>query len=533
MGGVSVDGNEGQFIQSVAAMFGRFSGEVSPQMVDWERRLRAAPEDLEAIERDVQQAFQRGAGLIIAGLISVVMQTPEFAKAAEQTRQAYATPLAAGRNRTMSIKLLGGVLMWITSLYCEPRRGASRRDDKNVSGLHIEQVQFGFGKKISPGLETQVSRQAALCPSLELAQAELERSGVTLDTKTVRRVAQQCGEKLLQLRADDLRQWRNGTLAVTNELKGQRVSVQIDGGRTKLRGDLKPASPSQELRGADGLPLSDAPGRSKPRAKRTFSAEWREPKLLTIFVHNDKGRMDPKFQATIDGTFLGPDATAELVAMHLYRLGAAEAISLTFVSDGAVWIWDRINGILKQAKIPSSVKVYQVLDACHAVHHVSKALASLGKSAEARLPLYRELRTRLRNGQWRYVVDELQQFADGDPDNSALQTELNYLRKHGDAGRLSYPYFRSLGLPLGSGAIESSIRRVINLRLKGNGIFWKENHAEEMLQLRALVITDRWDSQTRRMRTLTRTRHVADWHWTPKTMTGSPEDETTTSKNTA
>ncbi len=49
-------------------------------------------------------------------------------------------------------------------------------------------------------------------------------------------------------------------------------------------------------------------------------------------------------------------------------------------------------------------------------------------------------------------------------------TEVVYLRKHGEAGRLQYQTFRKLGLPMGSGAIESSIRRVINLRLKNQGI---------------------------------------------------------------
>ena len=32
-----------------------------------------------------------------------------------------------------------------------------------------------------------------------------------------------------------------------------------------------------------------------------------------------------------------------------------------------------------------------------------------------------------------------------------------------------------MGVPLGSGAIESTIRRVVNLRLKGNGIYWTED----------------------------------------------------------
>ena len=532
-GGVSVDGRDGEFIKSSAEMFGRFSGLVLPKMLEWEQRLKAHPEELEAIEFDVQHTFLRGAGLMVAGLISVVMQTPEFSAAAEQTRQRYGTPLAKGRNRRMAMNVLGGVMMWITSLYCEPRRGVFRRSNDGAVGLNVEQVQFGFGKKVSPGLETQVSRQAALCPSFELAQAELERSGVKLNVKTVRRIAQQCGEKLLNLRTENLLQWRNGTLASTGELTAKRVTVQIDGGRTKLRGDLKKAVPAQDTLSDDGLVISDAAGRSKRPAQRTFDSEWREPKLVTIFIHNDKGRMEKQSLATTDGTFTGPDATAELVAMHLHRLGAAAAASITFVCDGAVWIWDRIDSIVQQAGIPPAVKIHQVLDNCHAVHHVSLALASLGASAEERMPLYRDLRSRLRNGQWRYVVNELQQFADDDPENSALQTELNYLRKHGEAGRLNYTYFRGLGLPLGSGAIESSIRRVINLRLKGNGIFWRAEHAEEMLQLRALVITKRWDEQTRAMRRLMGLRQLTDWHWVPRPMTRTTESDSTTQQNTA
>ena len=48
-------------------------------------------------------------------------------------------------------------------------------------------------------------------------------------------------------------------------------------------------------------------------------------------------------------------------------------------------------------------------------------------------------------------------------------------------------------MPLGSGAIESAIRRVINLRLKGNSISWKKENAEGMLVLRCLVLSKRWD----------------------------------------
>jgi hypothetical protein len=533
MGDCKVGGSDGVTIESVAQMFGRFSGELFELLPGWQQRLHEDPQDLDEIELKVHRAFTQGAGQIVGGLIAVVMASAELEQAAEQTRKNFSHPLAKGRKRSIRVKLLGGFMMWISSLYCEPRRGMFRQADDQASGVYIEMTQFGFGKKVSPGLESQVARQSALCPSFQLARAELERSGTKLNLKTVRRIAQQCGDKLLQFRTIQLQQWRAGTLPAGDELAGKRVTVQIDGGRTKLREVLKTSTPAEDPVNEDGLVISDAPGRSKPTAKRTFCAEWREPKLMTIFIHNDQGRMVKKSEATIDGTFTGPDAMAELVAMHLHRLGAAQAQSITFVSDGAVWIWDRIDRIVSQAGISTGVSIYQVLDNCHATHHVSLALATLGVSVETRMPLYRDLRTQLRNGQWKDVVGELQQFADDDPHNTELQTELAYLNRHGAAGRLNYATFKKMGLPVGSGAIESSIRRVINLRLKGNGIFWKEENAESMLQLRSLVISNRWDDHVGRMRRWHRDARLADWRWQPQPMSSKTEPQTPTPQITA
>lgn len=341
----------------------------------------------------------------------------------------------------------------------------------------------------------------------------------------------------MKLRTLQLQEWRAGTLASTDEVAGLSVTVQIDGGRTKIRGDLRKITPEPEKRDENGNVVSDASGRSKARAKQSFDAEWREPKLVTIFVHDDKGRMVKKSKATIDGTFTGPDAMAEIVSMHLHRLGAAKAKSITFVSDGAVWIWDRIATIVKQAKIPETVKIYQVLDNCHAVHHVSLALKTLELSDNDRMASYRDLRSRLRNGEWRWVVKELQQhannFQDKDEKHEKLLTEISYLQRHGEAGRLAYPFFRGLGLPLGSGAIESSIRRVINLRLKGNGIFWLKDNAESMLQLRSLLISNRWDERIKLMRVSKKSRHLTSWDWIPSPMNTVSELKSKTTKNTA
>ena len=517
MGELYVDGLNLPPVVSPEGMAGRFSGELIGAIPEWKRRLGEDPSRLPELEHEVRNAFSRGADLVVSGLIALVMKQPEFEKASEQTRQNYRFPLSRGRVRPMRIRLLGGLLVWVTSLYCEPRRGLFRKTEDKVPGLHVELAQFGFGKGCSPGLETRVSRQAALNPSLQFAQEELARDGVEMDVKTIARITYQCGSGLLALRTHELLQWRLGKLPAGKEFEGKHISVQIDGGRTKTRGDLRPANAAAEKTDEEGLPVENAPGRSKKRPRQTFDGEWREPKLVTIFVHDAHGRMQKEARATVDGTFLGPDAMAELVAMHLHRLGAARAASITFVADGAPWIWDRLSTIVQLAKL-EGVQVHQVLDCCHAAHHVSLALAAMGYGDRERMPLYREHRTLLRNGQWRRVVEELQGLADMNAENGDAWTEIAYLCKHGEAGRLQYPTFRKLGLPLGSGAIESGIRRVINLRMKNNGMFWREEHAEEMLQVRAQIISKRWDERTMAMRQHLRYDRRTDWKWEPQAM---------------
>jgi len=517
MGEVHVDERNSPPVVSPEEMAGRFHGELIGAMPDWKRRLSEDPSRLAELEHDVHDTFSRGADLVVAGLIALVMKQAGFEEACEETREGYRFPLSRGRNRSQGIRLLGGLLVWVNSLYCEPRSGCFRKREEKVRGLYVELAQFGFGKGCSPALESRVSRQAALCPSLQFAQEELAREGLVMDVKTITRLTYQCGNGMLALRTDEVMRWREGKLPAGTEFAGKRVSVEIDGGRARIRGDLRPATAAAEKTDQEGLPIENAPGRSKKRPRQTFDAEWREPKLMTIFVHNEDGRMEKESRAVVDGTFLGPDAIAELVAMHLHRLGAAGAASITFGGDGAPWIWDRIPTIVRLAKL-DGVPIHEVLDCCHAAHHISLALAAMGLNDRERMPLYREHRTLLRNGQWRRVVEELTGLAEMDAGTEDALTEIAYLRKHGEAGRLQYPTFRKLGLPLGSGAIESSIRRVINLRLKSNGTFWREEHAEAMLQVRAQVISKRWDERMKATRQHRRYDGRTDWKWEPQAM---------------
>jgi hypothetical protein len=56
--------------------------------------------------------------------------------------------------------------------------------------------------------------------------------------------------------------------------------------------------------------------------------------------------------------------------------------------------------------------------------------------------------------------------------------ERDYALRNARADRPDYAKARRAKTPIGSGTIESAIRRAVNLRFKGTSIFWHEDHAE-------------------------------------------------------
>src|SRR5438270_10939544 len=210
----------------------------------------------------------------------------------------------------------------------------------------------------------------------------------------------------------------------------------------------------------------------------------------------------------IDGTMKGPDHLMELLAFHLHRLGASQAKAVSFVSDGAPWIWNRLDWVIARAGLDPK-RVERVLDFYHAAHHVSLALQALGLPEAERTAAYRALRHQLRAGRSREVVATLRRMAQAQPFDSGGWVEIEFLEKH--EAHLRYDWFRYRGRPLGSGAVESAIRRVINLRLKGNGIYWREENAEAMLVLRAAALTGRWEEAMERVQAAMAEDRRRDW----------------------
>ena len=509
---VRKDSQNGTPVASPTDTIGAFQVQTQDCIDNWAQQLGDDPDRFADIEQQIDQHYRQGAGQLVASLLAEVTSDPQMDEHVEKIRQNAAIPLRAPQPRTIKLRLLCGLLVWVTTAYCAPRRGKAVDSTEQLVGLYPELAALGIGKGCSPALQYKVARLVALSPSIDAARKELRREGIVLDKKTVRRIAEQLGPQLLELRRRELVMWLAGWLPASNEFAGRRVAVQIDGGRVRLRENKKRKKNRKKQKGT----------------RQKFNTPWREPKALVIFEFDERGKMVTKErQPLIDGTLLGPDNLAELVAFHLHRLGVAQAELVVFISDGARWIWDRLEWIEQRVGLDSS-KTVHVLDFCHAAHHISLALAAMGLTGNARKKTYIHLRKLLKRSRYDEVVSELKKRAKRKKlnVNHDVWTEIRYLEKHGSEGHLQYLTLRRRGIPLGSGAIESTIRRVINLRLKGNTMYWLEENAEGMFAIRALILCERWEDTLSRLRqTMARDRRI-NWKWIAPDLTKLNPDET-------
>jgi hypothetical protein len=399
---------------------------------------------------------------------------------------------------------LGGLVLFVSTLYgaAAKDRKRGRRRGGEGSGIYPELGWLGFVEGKSPALVRDVARQAALLPSYAMARRELAERGLTLDIKEVHNISVHAGQAAITWRRRELELFRQDKLPAADG-QGKRFAAMIDGGRVKLR---------KSTRRQKGR------GQSKTQ-KRRFKTVWREVKQIIVFEMDEQGRLKKGTEPIYDGTFQGPNEAMEVLAMRLHQVGASQAQVVAFRCDGAPWIWDRLAWVQKRLGL-SDQQVSLGLDWCHAVHHISLALQPLLAGAE-RKRVFKKLRKWLKAGRWQKVVDELVRLATAAelPEGAEVWTEIAYLGRHGEDGHLNYATYRRRRLPVSSGAIESAIRRVINLRLKGNSIFWEEENAEGMLQIRGLVLAGRWNTTFAKITASLASDRRLDWHWQSADMT--------------
>jgi len=447
-------------------------------------RAEPTPETFLRAEEALQRELANIGAHLLASVVGSLHRDPRFV--AEGLATARATQSQKLRNRglrTTPVRFLGGVEIPFTTPYLSrdlegrpgPRRGVGRRG-KAGEGCYPVLEALGIHENATPALTSAVARECVRCVSFEEASEALRERGIEMDAKTARSVALSFGERALRERQARQRTAREG-MTFSDEFAGERIVISTDGGRLRTR-------------------EGGRSGRRGKKGRRRYRTPWREPKIVVAYVIDSRGRKKRGTRPIYDGTLEDADAAFDLLTAELLLRGAAKAKEIIVTGDGAVWIWNRVDTLARALGFPPE-KIVRVADFYHAVEHLT-AIANLRPSWPEgnRKRWVSTMRRRLKRGKIDLVIKECRPLCRG-RNARRIAKEVAYFEERRDFMR--YDEYQKRGIPLGSGAVESAVRRVVNLRLKGPAIFWSRSSAEAMLHLRAYLKAGRWEEVVHRV----------------------------------
>ncbi len=422
----------------------------------------SSADDFEKFEMEVQRRMLEIADRLCGLKLQAVLDQEELNKGEKELLKGLPKKYKNMGSRTVKIRMLGGTEIEVKLPYYHQKSDLKQLKKKGVKGLYPKLLLLGIHDGCTSGLISRMSLFATAACSLDESKRLMETLyGFRLDVKLIRRVLRR-----FALRARMC--FESGAVQLDEEFRGRRVVVSTDGGRVRIRKKKR--------------------GKKTNKGRCRYKTDWREPKLILIYVLGENGEKDRHTPSVMDASMNGPDATFAMLLYYLKKLGVSAADTLLFVSDGAKWIWDRVNKLIADLGINMSQCVL-VLDFYHAVEHLTSIASQKWTGAHVK-SWVKAQKKRLLGGKYQIFMEKIEEICTGS-ENALLLREREYFKNH--LAHMHYKEIKDAKLPIGSGGVESGIRRVINLRLKGPGIFWTEEMADAMLLLRSYYKAGRWN----------------------------------------
>jgi hypothetical protein len=420
--------------------------QLGTELVTWAQTHRdsSLAEQEQAVLTRVRAALPQLLGAVVQ--LSTRKLDPGVRRTAERCPRC-GVPCRVHSWRSRAVLTICGRVMWTRPWYvCRPcQHGWSPVDGT---------LAVAPRGRLSGGLQEWLARLGAEVDFAE-AQDWLERlTGLHVAKETVRQQAEQQGAWLEQ---------------------AQQAAI-TQGERTRESAQPVDAAPGQLLVETDGVMVLYR------------HTGWHEVKIGLVAGWQAGAVVAPSYVAAREGAAaFGPRllteaarrGALEIVRWDGGRTGAGLAVlrDVLVLGDGARWIWTLAADHFSERR--------ELVDFYHASQHlwtVARALYGEGtlqaqewgsaRCHELRHEGVEPVRTALRKA--RAAAPEGRRL---------LRRERGYFRTN--AARMDYPDAKAAGLPLGSGAVESLARHLVQLRLKRPGARWSPAGAQAILTLRA------------------------------------------------
>ena len=400
----------------------------------WDQALGA---DLGVLEVRVQQLLRLVGGRVVEGFGQA--QVAALERTRPQCARCGKTMRRVGRRARQLVGLVGDSQRARPYYHCR-RCGAGVAPLDEVWGLD--------SGVLTPGLARAVCRDGIEAPFGQAASLVAEHLGVALDEELVRRVTEHLGALADADQAGPLQ-------PAVDQPVPETLVVELDGGMVHLR------QAGQELKAGRVAPLG--------------------PKVVEDPESGDRYlALGPSLYCA--GVESCNDFWPRLVR-EARRAGLGRGVKRVIVlADGAEWIWVQARCQLAF----SGVEVIEILDFYHASQHLSQAAAAVygGQSEVGKQWLDKQCHTLRHHG----VAPVLAALDDLQAHDAAGEEVLRQVRAYmvTHAARLDYPAFRARLFPIGSGAIESTVKNLIQAREVLAGMRWTREGAHAVANLRAL-----------------------------------------------
>lgn len=223
------------------------------------------------------------------------------------------------------------------------------------------------------------------------------------------------------------------------------------------------------LIGADGVMVGFRPTAGTPKGK----TDWQECKVGVLARLAERvGKAGRRIKVLRQRRVAAVRGDVEKFEPRLWaealRQGLRSAPNVAWISDGSAWLWNVLKRFRDQCP-----QIVAILDFYHASQNLWKGVEKcFAGDLEAAKEYFEDARHRLRHGTAAEVI-EGQRAALTVPDlpeeaKKLLTNAYEYLLEHQD--HMDYAILKKLGVPIGSGFVESACKWLIQQRFKCVGM---------------------------------------------------------------
>jgi len=216
--------------------------------------------------------------------------------------------------------------------------------------------------------------------------------------------------------------------------------------------------------------------------------DWKECKTFMLFemeqISKDERRLkNKKYYSTMKDV----NELKRQLKFNLENYCFKDDVRIACIGDGAKWIWNMAEELFPKDIFPSGI--IGIVDWYHSKEKIVETRVEIFGDSEDGRKFEDECESYLFKGNVESVIQILELLKDKQQltqKRQFIDDKLKYFMNNKD--KMRYDMYKSQGLCIGSGAIESANKYVVQRRLKQPGMKWKEENANYMAHLRAEYI---------------------------------------------